>query len=74
MTPQEQLVDELVKGMDKILLSIKPDLDKLEADLLAGMKQFGATDQDVEKVREWLRPLIDGEVKRGIFIQITKDL
>jgi hypothetical protein len=73
-TTAEQLVDELVKGMDKIMQETKPALDKLEADLLKGMADFGADKTDVESVREWLRPMIDAEVRRGIFTQITKNL
>lgn len=70
----EHLVDEIIKAMDAVLLKMKADLDKIEADLLKGMKDFGASDQDVDKTREWLRPMIDAEVRRGIFTQVTKDL
>ena len=73
-TTAEQLVDELVKGMDKIMQETKPALDKLETDLLEGMKNFGADETDVAQVREWLRPMIDQEMRRGIFTAITKDL
>lgn len=70
----EQLVDALVKAMDEVMVKMKPELDKVEADLLAGMKTFGASDYDVEKVREWLRPMIDAEMRKGIFLQVTKGL
>lgn len=70
----EQLVDALVKSMDEVMLKMKPDLDKVEAELLEGMKFFGASDGDVEKVREWLRPMIDAEMRKGIFMQVTKNL
>ncbi len=70
----EQLVDEVIRAMDELLLKMKPDLDKVEADLLTGMKDFGASDHDVAKVREWLRPMIDAEIRKGIFLQVTKGL
>ena len=68
------LVDALIKSMDEVLLKMKPELDKIEADLLSGMRDFGGTEGDIDKVREWLRPMIDAEVRRGIYIQVTKNL
>jgi hypothetical protein len=70
----EKLLDEMVKGMDSILEKMKPELDKVEADLLKGMVTFGASQYDVEKVRVWLRPMMEQEVKRRIFEEVTKTL
>ena len=70
----EKLLEDMVKGMDAILVKMKPELDKVEADLLKGMVFFGADTADVEKVRLWLRPMMEQEVKRRIFEEVTKTL
>ena len=73
-TTAEQLVDQMISGMDQILTKVKPDLDEVEKQLLAGMVQFGASHTDVEKVRVWLRPMMEEEVKKQIFERVTKSL
>lgn len=70
----EQLVDELVSGMDKVLEKVKPDLDHVEEQLLKGMADFGADTADVESVRKWLRPVMEQEVRKQIFEKVTKGL
>ncbi len=70
----EQLVEQLVAGMDKVLEQVKPELDKVEEQLLKGMADFGADTADVENVRKWLRPMMESEVRKQIFERVTKGL
>ena len=67
-------LDTLIKGMDKIMEGIKPDLDKVEAELLKNMAFFGASEYDIQQIKSWLRPLMENEMRKQIFLKVTQSL
>ena len=64
----------MIKGMDKIMEGIKPDLDKVEAELLKNMAFFGASEYDIQQIKSWLRPLMENEMRKQIFLKVTQSL
>lgn len=70
----EKLLEELVLAMDAVLEKMKPELKEIEEKLLKGMVFYGASEHDVAKVRLWLRPMMEQEVKRLIYNKVTESL